>query len=169
MRGDAKVVHVRVDGEIRQFVPRGKLFDNLEEGIKNPIAVGDRVEVSLDGDPPAVEKVLERENYLPRQASSHDPRAQILFSNVDQLVVVGSIAKPGFSSNRTDRILAACEYHEIPTVLILNKVDLSKDGEHEAIKRTYEAADIPVLETAALEGEGIEAFRELLRGKTSVL
>jgi len=165
VRTDAKVVHVLVDGEVRHFAPRGKLFDARAEGVKNPIAVGDRVRVSLAGDPPGVEEVLPRRNYLPRVASSHDPREQTLFANVDQMVVIGSIAHPVFSSNRTDRILAACAYHEIPSRLVLNKIDLGEPDELEAVEATYRAAGVPVLRTNALSGEGLEALAELLRGK----
>ncbi len=50
VRVDAKVCHVEVDGEVLLASPRGSLFEELE-GRKNPIAVGDLVEISLDGDP----------------------------------------------------------------------------------------------------------------------
>ena len=49
MRGDAKAYQVWIGGEVRTFVPRGKLFDERAADVKNPIAVGDRVRVSLDG------------------------------------------------------------------------------------------------------------------------
>ena len=169
VRGDAKVVHVLVGGEVRQFVPRGKLFEQRSRDTKNPLAVGDRVRVSLDGDPPGVEEVLARTNYLPRVASSHDPREQVLFANVDQLVVVGSVGSPRFSSNRTDRILAACEYYEIPGRLLLNKVDLDDEGEAAAIAATYAAARIPVLLTSAAESIGLAELSELLRGRVTAL
>jgi ribosome biogenesis GTPase len=165
VRTDAKVVHVLVAGEVRLFAPRGKLFDERGADVKNPIAVGDRVRVSLDGDPPGVEEVLPRRNRLPRIASSHDPREQVLFANVDQMVVIGSVADPRFSSNRTDRILAACEYNEIPARLVLNKVDLGDPAELDAIEATYRAAGVPVLRTNALTGDGLDALAELLRGK----
>jgi ribosome biogenesis GTPase len=172
MRGDARVYHVELlephgTGETRQFAPRGKLFDNLASDTKNPVAVGDIVRVSLEGDPPGLESVEPRRNYLPRIASSHDPREQILFANVDRLFLVASIVKPTFSSNRTDRIFASCEYYEIPTTLILNKVDLDAEGMAKEIRETYEEAGVQVLETCATDGN-IGDLAELLRGKVSV-
>ena len=168
MRGDARVYHVEVEGEIRQFAPRGKLFENLE-GTKNPVAVGDLVRVSCDGDPPGLEEVLPRKNWLPRVASSHDPREQVLFANVDLLLVVGSVGQPLFSSNRTDRILAACEYYEIPSILVLNKIDLDRDREVPAIRETYERAGLEVLETSATEGVGLKELARRLASRVSVL
>ena len=167
VRTDARVYHVELEGKVRQFAPRGKLFDELDPGVKNPVVVGDFVRVSLDGDPPGVEGLFPRTNYLPRIASSHDPRAQILFANVDQLFVVGSIAKPTFSSNRTDRILAACEYYEIPAILILNKIDLDEEERRVEIRATYEQAGVGVMETCAIRGE-LDGLTERLRGKVSV-
>ena len=168
IRGDAKSYQVEIEGEIRAFAPRGKLFEALDKSVKNPVVVGDRVRVSLDGDPPGIEEVLPRTNYLPRVASSHDPREQILFANVDQLFVVGSLAKPTFSSNRTDRILAACEYYEIPARLILNKIDLDDDEQVDEITRTYDEAQVAVFPTCALEGLGLDALAAAVRGKVSV-
>ena len=167
VRTDAKVVHVLIDGEVRQFAPRGKLFDARGADMKNPLAVGDRVRVSLEGNPPGVEEVMPRTNYLSRVASSHDPREQVLLANVDQLFVIASAANPRFSSNRTDRILAACQYHEIPARLVLNKADLADPAEAGAIAATYEAAGVPVLPTSALERTGLEALSELLRGRVT--
>lgn len=169
LRGDARAYQVEIDGEVRTFVPRGKLFEDQDPDVKHPLTVGDHVRVSLDGDPPGIEEVLPRRNYLSRVASSHDPRAQILFANVDQLFVFGSLAKPKFSSNRADRILAACLYHEIPARLILNKIDLDTHDQAAEIARTYEAAGVEVLPLCAADGRGMEAVAELLRGKTSVL
>ena len=167
VRADAKSYLVAVGGETRSFAPRGKLFDVKAEGDKSPVVVGDAVRVSLDGDPPGVEEVLPRRNYLPRVASSHDPRQQILFANVDQLFLVSSVAKPTFSSNRADRILTTCRYHEIPACLILNKIDLDKDGQAQEIARTYEEAGIDVLISCATEGRGLEPLSARMRGKTS--
>jgi ribosome biogenesis GTPase len=168
MRTDARVIHVEIDGEVRPCTPRGKLFEERSLEIKSIVVVGDRVRLSRSGDVPGIEEVLPRRNSLSRVASVHDPREQVLFANVDQLFVIGSVANPGFSSGRTDRILAACRYSEIPARLVLNKIDLDRGHEREPLRATYEAAGVAVHEVSALEGVGIETIRALLGGKVSV-
>lgn len=167
VRADAKVFHVDVDGQVILAAPRGKLFEELGKR-KNPVAVGDLVELDRSTDPASIEAVLPRRNYLGRMASARDPREQVLVANVDRLFVIGSLSRPGFSSNRTDRILAACRWHDIPAVVVLNKIDLARPGEAEAIRATYEQAGVEVLETCALDGRGVDALREALVGRTSV-
>lgn len=167
VRADAKVFHVDVGGRTLMAAPRGKLFEELGKR-KNPVAVGDLVQLDLATEPASIEAVLPRRNYLGRTASARDPREQVLVANIDRLFVVASLARPGFSSNRTDRILAACRWHDIPAVVVLNKIDLARAGEAEAIRGTYESAGVEVLETCALDGRGVDALREALVGRTSV-
>lgn len=172
VRTDAKVCHVRVGDRVIQAAPRGILFGTGEGGRseqKNPVAVGDQVEVDLASNPASLERVLPRKNWLSRTASSHDPREQVLAANVDQLFVIASVQKPGFSSNRTDRILTTCVWSEIPATLVVNKADLSDEEELSAIEATYTKAGVPVLLTSAVDGRGVEELRERLRGKVSVL
>ena len=167
---DAKVVHVRLEGDPRvvQAALRGSFFEERTTE-KNPAAVGDLVQVNLATEPASLEIIEPRRNYLGRVASSHDPREQVLVANVDQLLCIGSVKHPGFSSNRTDRILAACHWHDIPALLVLNKADLVKPGRIEELRRTYEPIPVQVLVTSATTGEGLEALASALRGKVSVL
>ncbi len=173
IRTDAKVCHVEVDGRVIQAAPRGILYstggERTGEEPKNPVAVGDLVEVDLSSNPAGLERVLPRKSYLSRIASSHDPREQILAANVDQLLVIGSLKTPLFSSSRTDRILAACAWHEIPAALVLNKIDLAEPEDVQRIRDTYERIPIDVIGTSALQGRGVEDVRARLRGKTTVL
>lgn len=170
VRVDAKVVHVEV-GESKPVLAalRGSLFENLV-GQKNPIAVGDLVEVDLASDPASVEKVLPRRNYLGRIASSHDPREQVLVSNVDQLFIIGALKNPGFSSNRTDRILAACHWHGIPAILVFNKADLDGKGRKlEGYLETYRGVPgLEILTTSAKSGLGVEELGLRLKDRVSV-
>lgn len=166
IRTDAKVCHVDIEGESVPCAPRGKLFDE-RSSQRNPIAVGDFVRVDLSSRPAGLEEVLTRKNWLGRVSSSHDPREQVLVANVDRLFIVGSITKPPFSSIRTDRILAACFWHDIPATIVLNKTDLDRDDDATAIRATYETIGVDVLLTSATESTGIEALRARLKDKVS--
>jgi ribosome biogenesis GTPase len=174
VQADAKVVHVELEplnGEPRrviQAVPRGKLFEALGP-VKNPLTVGDWVEVEASGEPPAVERVLPRRNQLSKVSSSHDPREQVLFANADEVLVINSFKTPGFSSNRTDRILAACSLCELPATLVLNKSDLADPEELELVRQTYQKAGYTVIETAATKGLGLEALKARMLGRTTVM
>jgi ribosome biogenesis GTPase len=170
LRTDAKVCHVEVGARVVQAAPRGILYgeDGTKRLQKNPVAVGDIVEVDLSSNPASLENVQPRRNWLSRTASSHDPREQVLAANVDQLLVVTSLGKPGFSSNRTDRILAACEWGRIPARILLNKIDLAEEDEVESLMETYALAKVPILPTCALDGRGLDELRELVRGKATV-
>ncbi len=165
IRTDAKVCHVDVGGEVVHAAPRGILFDGQQ---KNPVAVGDEVEVDLASKPASLERVLPRRNTLSRIASSHDPREQVLAANVDQLFVIGSVAKPGFSSNRTDRILATCVWQRIPAAVVLNKIDLVDPEDIAPLRATYAQIPVDVIETCALDGRGLELLRKRIEGRISV-
>lgn len=168
IRVDAKVCHVSVAGEVVLAAPRGALFEKLE-GVKNPVAVGDLVQVERSSDPASLAEVLPRRNSLSRVASSHDPREQVLAANIDQVMIFASVDKPRFSSNRTDRILAACEWNELTPVLVLNKIDLDKKGRLAEIRATYEATPVEIIESCATDGRGIDEVVERLKDRVTVL
>lgn len=168
VRVDAKVCHVELDGVVIHAAPRGQLFENLK-GVKNPVAVGDWVMLDARTEPASLLEVLPRRNSLSRVASSHDPREQVLVANADQVLIISSIVKPRFSSNRTDRILAACEWNDIPAVLVLNKIDLDKKGILEDVRNTYQNVPIPIIETCATDGRGLEELKGTLADKVTVL
>ncbi len=167
VRVDAKVCHVELEGRILQAAPRGLLFEGLK--AKNPVAVGDWVMINDETEPASLHEVLPRTNSLSRTASSHDPREQVLVANADQVLIFSSINKPRFSSNRTDRILAACEWNDIEPILVLNKIDLDKKNILAEVRATYEAVPVKILETCATDGRGMDELEEVLKGKVSVL
>ena len=70
VRADAKVFHVDVDGRVLYAAPRGKLFEELG-GRKNPVAVGDLVELDL-----ATEPTTNRRSTLATSTCSRGSRAE---------------------------------------------------------------------------------------------
>ena len=111
------------------------------KGIRstNPVAVGDRVSLSL---PPSsdgavspttdqrtaggvfITEIEDRRNYVIRKSSNLSKQSHILAANVDQVFLIVTVNYPETSTTFIDRFLASAEAYRIPVVLIFNKTDL---------------------------------------------
>ncbi|MDP7062729.1 MAG: ribosome small subunit-dependent GTPase A [Planctomycetota bacterium] len=169
VRVDARQCEVLLDGEVRAALLRGRLFE--ERGIdKSPVAVGDLVTISYEKDDIAIDEVQERRNTFARRVAGEDyDLRQILATNVDQVIVVNSVGVPPFSSIVADRILTTCSFADIPAMLVLNKIDKSNPRKLERISESYRDAEVQVLQTSAITGDGMDGLLKVLRDKTSVL
>lgn len=145
------------DGELLLCYPRGK---------KSLLTVGDRLEVERTGDQGVVVSCAPRRSLLYR---SDQYRQKLIAANVTQLVLV-TATEPGFSVELLSRCLVAAENQDIRAVILLNKADLG-DKLDAARQQLAPFRDLgyPILELAALAGEGIAPLRELLQGQVSVL
>lgn len=124
--------------------------------------VGDDVQFTvLDGveQKGNIDVILERKNTLVRPA----------VSNVDQAVVVFAITDPAPNLNLLDRFLVMMERQAVPVTICFNKTDLSHDAEIKKLRLIYEAAGYPVYFISTYQSMGIQAFKELIAGKTTVL
>ncbi len=123
---------------------------------KQKILVGDFVEFN-DG---AIEKILPRKNFITRPS----------VSNIDRVIIISAVKEPELSFVQLNRYISFAKYHKLDTVLCFNKNDLSNDDSTiEKVFSVYEPLGYDILFTSALEGYGIEDFKELLKGKISVL
>ncbi|MGN0158136.1 MAG: ribosome small subunit-dependent GTPase A [Brotaphodocola sp.] len=149
-------VHDRHD-KVYECKAKG-IFRN--RGIK-PVVGDDVIFTVLDEEKQEgnIDEILPRKNVLIRPASS----------NVDQALVVFSIMQPDPNLNLLDRFLIMMMAQEIPVTICFNKVDLNCDEKKDAYRKIYEKAGYTVLFTSTYENEGMEAVRDLLRGKTTIL
>ena len=123
---------------------------------KQKIFVGDFVEFS-DG---AIEKIYPRKNLIPRPS----------VSNIDRVVIISAVKEPELSFSQLNRYISFAKYHGIEAILCFNKNDLSSDDKIiEKVFSIYEPLGYDILFTSALEGYGVDEFKEILNGKTSVL
>ena len=92
----------------------------------NPVAVGDRVSISPqpDGRSALIDDILDRRNYIIRRASNLSKQSHIIVANVDQAVLLVTIAHPETCTTFIDRFLASAEAYRVPVLLIFNKTDL---------------------------------------------
>ncbi len=165
VRIDAKLFHVDVDGSTYKAIPRGKLYEGMESHEKRPIAVGDKVLVTLEEGNAVIEQVLPRKNRLSRLSPGDERKEQVIAANIDQVAVVVSIARPVFYPLLVDRILVSAEKRGIPPFVVINKIDLDKEGKAGKWEDTYKKVGYDVVLTSARTARGLKALEERLKGK----
>lgn len=145
------------------------------KGIRttNPVAVGDRVTISVNPDGNAfITAIQPRKNYIIRRASNLSKESHIIAAHLDCAFLVVTLAHPVTSTTFIDRFLATAEAYRVPAVLLINKVDLLTDDDDkeycEAVASLYRTIGYDVLEISALTGEGMTELRERLKDKISL-
>lgn len=146
------------------------------KGIRttNPVAVGDRVEVTRADDGSAyITAISPRKNYIIRRASNLSKEAHILAANIDQAFLIVTLAHPVTSTTFIDRFLSTAEAYRIPAVIVINKVDLLTGDDDrellEAVTYLYRSIGYGVIHTSALTGEGVDELRDAMKGKITLL
>ena len=140
----------------------------------NPVAVGDRVEISppsTGGDGAFITEIHDRRNYIIRRASNLSKQSHIIAANVDLAGLVVTIAHPETSTTFIDRFLASAEAYRVPVLLIFNKVDLYDADDRrylDAVMALYRHIGYTCLAVSAVSGEGLEDLLAELRGKTTL-
>jgi ribosome biogenesis GTPase / thiamine phosphate phosphatase len=141
---------------------RGRLKRKTER--EDILAVGDRVEISLQADGSGViEEIEPRQHALVRLAPT--PRGdykQILLSNPDQVAMVFACAEPEPRLRMLDRFLVICEKQHIPPLIVANKVDLVGLDQARALFGMYEEIGYTVIYTSARAKIGLEELHDHL-------
>lgn len=139
------------------------------------VAVGDQVVVEPVGDGTGlIVEVLPRTSVLSRRAPPAHPNdrrqvEQVIVANPDQAVFVFACAQPEPHLRLLDRLLVAAEAAHLPVLICANKIDLVTLEKAQALFGLYATIGYEVLYTSAKTGVGVEALRERLTGKISVL
>ena len=152
------------------------------KGIRttNPVAVGDGVTVT---EAPAKAKkgaeefswitaIDDRRNYIIRKASNLSKQSHILAANIDQALLIATIARPETNTTFIDRFLASAEAYRIPVIIVFNKIDDLTEDERQMMDYltiVYREVGYDVHHVSARSGEGVEQLREMLLGKTTLL
>jgi ribosome biogenesis GTPase / thiamine phosphate phosphatase len=152
---------------------RGK-FRLSGKDVTNPVVVGDEVEIEHNADRTGVISVIrDRRNKLSRRAAGRRVgREHVIAANIDVAWIVQSVRRPEINTGFIDRFLVMAAVHEIESGLVINKQDLAEEADGETIdklEKLYKNIGIPVFRMSALTGEGVDAFRTQLGGKTCVV
>jgi ribosome biogenesis GTPase len=181
------------DGVAYQCATR-RILKTLSTDDRNPVVAGDRVLFRCGGNKPPQagwiveaaqaigsesspgENVHPREGLIERVEPRHGTlsravrgRRQVIVSNVDQLLIVASVAEPRLKPNLIDRLLVAAEKGRVRPVLCINKIDLIEPANLEPLVGVYCRMGYPVLLVSAKTGFGTDRLRRLVAGRESVV
>jgi ribosome biogenesis GTPase / thiamine phosphate phosphatase len=153
---------------------RGKFkAHNLK--VTNPIAVGDIVEFEIENieeKSVIITDILPRENYIIRKANHKAAHGHLIATNLDQAIILVTLVSPVTSLGFIDRFLVSVETFRIPSIIVFNKTDLYDEktkSYQQELTKIYEPIGYKCIETSAINKEGIEEFKQILRGKKSLI
>ncbi len=124
--------------------------------------VGDDVRIDIldeEKKTGSVAEILPRKNALIRPA----------VANIDQALILFACASPGPNFNLLDRFLVMMEHQQVPVLIGMNKTDLVSPETLQEVRSRYAASAYPLFFFSAKTGEGTEALKERLLGKTSTV
>lgn len=158
------LVEARIKGKMRL----------VDRRTTNPVVIGDWVEFEKDsrGEDLLITEVLPRHNYIIRQAARSRTAEHILAANLDQAMIVASIVQPMTPVGFIDRFLVTATAYHVPAIVVFNKFDLYDEEnvqQLETLTEAYENAGYKVLVTSVEKNLGIDAVRDALKGKFTLL
>jgi ribosome biogenesis GTPase len=143
-----------------------RVDEALVDGKSSVLAPGDHVLIEQDERGPVVRAVRPRSNKLSRPAIGRD-REQVFAANIDCAVIVASVVRPAFNPGLIDRYLIAAQAGGVEPIVCINKIDLANEDPKGAV--VYREIGLQVLGTSCETRQGLDALRELLSSKCSVL
>jgi len=166
----------------------GEVFDCKVKGnfrikeIKstNPVAVGDKVDFIIQDDPEShfdknrgwITAIEDRKNYIVRRSPNLSKQSHVIAANIDQAVLIATIAWPVTTTTFIDRFLASAEAYRIPVLLVFNKTDRYSSDQTEKMNELidiYSKIGYKCLKTSAEKRTGLGDLKENLKDKTNVI
>jgi ribosome biogenesis GTPase len=155
---------------------RGRL--KRERQSEDLVVPGDEVTLAALDPPRAdaagtgvIEAVAPRRSRFSRRQPGNRGawKEDLLVANLDQLLVVFACADPVPHPRMIDRYLVIAEHNEVEAVVVANKVDLCGLDAARGTFGVYEQVGYPVLYVSARTGAGLDALRDRLAGRSSLL
>ncbi|MEE2882804.1 MAG: ribosome small subunit-dependent GTPase A [Planctomycetota bacterium] len=151
---------------------RCDLAGRLRKEGRNPVVVGDWVEFDVSGEDAKEGRVIsveERKVWISRRRDVGKARELILAANIDQVACVFAVARPRLKFGALDRLLLAASFREIPSFVIVNKIDLGIPDDVEERLQIYPKIGIDVIRTSVVSGDGLAGLEKRLQGRATVL
>jgi ribosome biogenesis GTPase / thiamine phosphate phosphatase len=139
----------------------------------NPVAVGDKVKYELKNDRTGIIiSIEERKNYIIRKASAFSKEAQLIATNIDLALLMISLKSPETPLEFIDRFLITAEAYHIPSIILINKIDLLTHVELIRVENfihAYSLAGYKCIPMSINQKNNLDWIREYLNNKISLL
>ncbi|NNJ94439.1 MAG: ribosome small subunit-dependent GTPase A [Halobacteria archaeon] len=148
----------------------GALYQCVARRGLQQLACGDAVDWQPTGEQAGVVEILQPRNTVLLKADGRN-RQRPLAANFDQ-VVIEAATEPAMDAFLIDKYTIAAELAGATPLIIINKADLLSAADRQSIEslmQEFRAIGYRYLFTSALENTGIDAFRDQLTGRTSIL
>ena len=156
LKGVGGFYYVRTQpGQVVECRARGKFRLDGQKPVPGDLV---RILPPTDTQGGYIEEIEPRRNQLVRP----------MVANVDQLLIVLSAGKPAPDLLMADKLLLYAAAVGIGAVIAVNKAD-TDDGSAGRIFAQYAKSGALLLSLSARTGEGLDALREALRGKSTCL
>lgn len=140
------------DGEVYECRLRGK--------IRTRVLTGDQVVYTkLENNRGVIEQILPRSTQLYRPP----------IANVSMLFIVLACARPRPSLMVLDRLLIMAGWHGLESCIVMNKSDLTPEPEAVSIINYYPQIGYRLVQTSALDGQGVEELSRVVGSGIAVL
>lgn len=143
-----------------------RVLRSLATDQRHPVAAGDWVRVTHDGDRGVIQAVEPRRSSLCRDSRG---RRHVIVANVDQVFIVGSAAQPDLKPALIDRLLVAAESAGIRPLICLNKADLVPASRLVPLAGVFARMGYPVVICSTRTGIGLDRLRAELRNRVTAV
>ncbi len=160
-----------LNGEFYECRLRGALRQKKSD-LTNPVAVGDWVEVEQVNNEYHISNIYPRDNYVLRKSNNLSKRAQIIASNIHQVLLIVTISQPRTSFGFIDRYLAICEIYGINAFILFNKLDAYNKEELlllDEYQSVYNQIGYKTIVGSVFNEETIHEIKELIFNKITLL
>lgn len=164
-KSDGKIVSCRMIGKLRQEDIR----------LTNPIGVGDYVRWEMENEEEStgiIREIVPRTNYVIRQSPRKKHQLHLLASNIDQALLIVTIASPKLKQGFIDRFLIMTEPYNIPVTVVFNKKDVYREKDTKLFKEMeelYTRLGYQVMLTSAFDQKDVEDLKGRLQGVTTLI
>lgn len=151
---------------------RGKLrikdFDST-----NPVAVGDFVEIEpQDKNTGVITNIQDRKNCIIRQSTNLSKQIHLIACNVDQAMLIVTLAEPQTPVEFIDRFLVSCEIYKVQPIIAFNKIDIYTDKElaqMDELLETYDKIGYQTVWISVAKKINLDKIVNILKNKTTAI